>query len=193
MAKKKKEKLVAFEILSPDTIHPHTDRVCRNFVCYESDLRKRLDDEVRREDFRNNQKIQKDFDTICGYQTEAREGLGNLYLDMVSVTPANLEKSVKTTTPYIYRTRYYGESKTPDIYGTKSDAIAQIQKRVKTRRALMHYNGVTERADFNIDHIESLLGTLEEDTVEFDISPICRGELEGDMLLVTIFKNDMKV
>lgn len=190
MARKPKDKVMAFEILSPDTMHPHTERVCRNFICYNSKLKDTLVNEVRREEYKKDDKTLREFDIICGYQTEARDGLGNLGMDMVSVLPATLEKSVKSTTPYIYRTMDYSLNKPIETYGTKKEALAFIQKRIKTKNVIMHYNGVTEKCEFNIDHISSLLDTLEEDTIEFDIATLGRNT-EGDIILVTIFKNCM--
>ena len=193
MARKKKERLMAFEILSPDSLHPHTERVCRNFVAYENDVRRCLDEEIRKdkEYLKTDEKTKLEFDLIVGRQTELREGLGNLGIDMVSLVPISLEKSVKTTTPYIYRVRCYGEGRLDDSYGTRKEALTAIQRKIKTRRAIMHYNGVTERADFDIDHIDEIFNGLEEDTVEFDISQIGRNNMEGDIILVTIFKNRM--
>ena len=195
MARKKKERLMVFEILCPDTLHDTSDRVCRNFIAYEKDVRACLENEIRKEKeyLRTDEKTKREFDSIVGYQTELRDGLGNLGLDMISLVPITLEKSVKTTTPYIYRTGCYGEGRVEFTYGTKKEALAYIQKKIKVRRTVSHYNGVTERADFDIDHIDKLFDELEEDTIEFDISPIGRGGMEGDTIIVTIFKNDMKV
>lgn len=194
MARKKKDRLMAFEILSPDTLHPHTERVCRNFVCYESDVRTLLDVEIRNDKqyLKTDETTKHEFDIIAGRQTELREGLGNLGIDMVSLVPISLEKSVKTTTPYIYRVRCYGESKLADSYGTRKEALSYIQKKIKTRRVVMHHNGITEKCDFDINHIDEVFNDLEEDTIEFDISQIGRGNTEGDTILVTVFKNDMK-
>lgn len=186
---------MAFEILSPDTLHRHTERVCRNFIAYEGDVRSCLESEIRKEKeyLRNDENIKREFDLIVGRQTELRDGLGNLGLDMISLVPITLEKSVKTTTPYIYRTMDYSTSRPTIAYGTKKDALQTIQKKIKVRRTISHYNGITEKGDFDINHIEEVFNDLEEDTVEFDITPIGRNNMEGDTIIVTIFKNDMKV
>lgn len=190
---RKKEKIMAFDILQPDTLHPAYERICRNFVCYNTKVRECLADEIRRPELRNDPATGKEFDIICGYQTELRDGLGNLGLDLVSLVPISLEKTVKTTTPYIYRTMDYSQSKAPAVFGTKKDALQLIQKRVKTKNVLMHYNGITERREFDIDYIDEILGNLEEDTIDFDIEAIGRGDAEGDMILVSIYKNCLKM
>lgn len=193
MGRKKKERLMAFEVMSPDSLHPHTERVCRNFIAYENDVRRCLDEEIRtdKEYLKTDEKTKLEFDLIVGRQTELRDGIGNLGIDMVSLVPISLEKSVKTTTPYIYRVRCYGDGRPDDSYGTRKEALTAIQRRIKTRRAIVHYNGVTERMDFDIDRVDAIFNILEEDTVEFDISQIGRNNTEGDMVLVTIFKNRM--
>ena len=181
MGRKKKERLMAFEILSPDTLHPHTERVCRNFVCYEGDVRGMLDAEIRKDKqyLKTDENTKHEFDIIAGRQTELREGLGNLGLDMISLVPISLEKSVKTTTPYIYRIRCYGESKPTDSYGTRKEALSFIQKKIKTRRVIMHHNGITEKCDFDINHVDEVFNDLEEDTIEFDISRLGVGTPKG--------------
>ena len=191
MARKAKDQIVAFEVMSPDPMHPHTERVCRNFVCFKNSLKDNLVNEIRKEELRKDEKTLREFDVICGYQTEARDGLGNLGMDMVSITPAVLEKSVKVSTPYIYRTLDYSLNKPVETFGTKKDALSFIQKRIKTKNAIMHYNGVTEKCEFNVERLSSLFDTLEADTVEFDIATLGRNT-EGDIILVTIFKNCLK-
>ena len=189
---RKKEKIMAFDILQPDTLHPAYERICRNFVCYNTKVRECLAEEMRRLEYKNDQTTEKEFDTICGYQTELRDGLGNLGPNLISLSSISLEKTVKTTTPYIYRTMDYSQSKAPVVYGTKKDALQLIQKKIKTKNVIMHYNGVTERCEFDIDRIDEIFSGLEEDTIDFDIEPIGRGDIEGDIILVTVFKNDMK-
>ena len=193
MARKKKEKIMAFDVLQPDTLHAAHERICRNFICYDTKVKECLTEEIRRNELKNDPATEKEFDIICGYQTELRDGLGNLGLDLVSLLPVSLEKTVKTTTPYIYRTMDYSQSKAPAVFGTKKDALQLIQKRVKTKNVLMHYNGITERREFDIDYIDGILECLEEDTIDFDIEPIGRGDVEGDMILVSIYKNCLKV
>jgi hypothetical protein len=193
MAKKKKEKIMAFDTLQPDTLHPAYERICRNFVCYDTKVRECLAEEMRRPEYKNDQTTEKEFDIICGYQTELRGGIGNLGLDIVSLLPVTLEKTVKTTTPYIYRTIDYSQAKVPAVFGTRKDALQLIQKRVKTKNVLMHYNGITERRELDIDYIDKILEGLEEDTIDFDIEAIGRGDAEGDMILVSIYKNCLKM
>ena len=193
MARKKKERVMAFDVLSPDTLHPHNERVCRNFVCYEGKVSECLVNEIRRPELKNDEKTLREFKVLTGYQTEARDGLGNLGLDMVSLLPVTLESSVKTTTPYIYRTIYYGEGRPDETFCTRKDAISYIQKKIKTKNVVMHYNGMTERCELTSGYLEDLFAMLEPDTIEFDITAIGRGGIEGDSVLVTIYKNCMKV
>ena len=190
---RKKERIMAFDTLQPDTLHEATDRVCRNFVCFENKVKECLHTEDRRESWKNDAGREKEFDILTGYQTELRGGLGNLGRDLVSLLPVTLEKSVKTTTPYIYRTIDYSLSKAAVEFGTRKDALQLIQKKIKTKNVVMHYNGITERCEFDVDHIDEILGTLEEDTIDFDIEAIGRNDVEGDMILVSIYKNCLKV
>jgi hypothetical protein len=68
-----------------------------------------------------------------------------------------------------------------------------IQKKIKTKNVVMHYNGMTERCELDISQIDEILEGLEEDTIDFDIEPIGRGDVEGDTILVTVYKNCMKL
>ena len=192
MARKKKDRVMEFSTLQPDTLHKETQRICRNFICYESNVKNRLIESGRKDSWKHSEDIQHEFDILCGYQTELRGGIGNLGLDIVSLTPITLEKSVKSTTPYIYRTMDYGLGKPVETYGTKKDALAFIQKRIKTKNVIMHYNGNTERCVLDIEKINEILGTLEEDTIDFDISQVGRGGDDGEIILVTIYKNLLK-
>ena len=189
---RKKERIMAFETLQPDTLHAPTERVCRNFVCSEKNVRECLLNEGRTESWKHDPARETEFNALLSYQTELREGLGNIGIDMVSLLPVTLEKSVKSTTPYIYRTMDYSLNKPSVVFGTKKEALQLIQRKIKTKNVVMHYNGVTEKGEFDIARVEEILGTLEEETVEFDIEPIGRGGIEGDMVLVTIFKNCLK-
>ena len=189
---RKKERVMAFDVMQPDTLHAATERNCRNFICFEKNVRSFLDKECRRESWLHESTRDREINTLLGYQTELRDGVGELGMDVVSLLPITLEKSVKTTTPYIYRTIDYGAARPTAEYGTRKDAIDLIQKRIKTKGVVMHYNGITERGDLDFDRINEILGGLEEDTIDFDIEPIGRGDVEGDMILVTIYKNDMK-
>lgn len=192
MARKKKDRIMAFDVLQPDTLHPETQRICRNFVCYESKVKDCLVESDRKENWKHSADIQREFDIICGYQTELRGGLGNLGMDLISLIPVTLEKSVKSTTPYIYRTMDYSLNKPVETYGTKKDALAFIQKHIKTRNVIMHYNGVTERGELDLKRIEEIFDTIEDDTITFDIAQVGRGDVEGDIILVTIYKNLLK-
>ena len=186
---RKKDKIMAFEVISPDPLHPHNDRVCRNFVCYSSNVRKCLEQEVRKPEYMKDPTITREMDILTGYQTEARDGLGNLSCDLVSLTPAVLEKTVKSTTEYIYRTRDYSTHKPGDCFGTRKDALSLIQKRIKTKNVIIHYNGITEKCEFNVDALNDIFSKIEEDTVELDIAPLGRNDVEGEIILVTIYKN----
>ena len=190
---KKKERIMAFDILQPDTLHKATERICKNFVCFEKKVEECLMNEIRKPEHRNDENTLREFKVITGYQTELRDGLGNLGMDLVSLVPVTLEKSVKTTTPYIYRTMDYSLSKPVVSFGTKKDALQTIQKKIKTKNVIMHYDGNTERGELDIDHIDEILGTLEEDTIDFDIEALGRNDVEGDMILVSIYKNCLKV
>lgn len=188
---RKKERIMAFDTLQPDTLHRHTERVCRNFVCFEKNIRDCLDSQCRKDDWKHSNTSESEIKTLLGYQTELRDGLGNLGIDMVSLVPITLEKSVKTTTPYIYRTMDYSLSKPAIVFGTKKDALQTIQKKIKTKNVVMYYDGKMERCEFNIDYIDQILGTLEEDTIDFSIEPIGRNGMEGDTVMVSIYKNCM--
>ena len=190
---RKKEKVMAFDVMQPDTLHPATDRICRNFVCYDSKVKECLVSEDRKENWKHDIKIQKDFDILLGYQTELRGGLGNIGSDFVSLVPVTLEKTVKTTTPYIYRVTDYTLPRATETFGTKKDAIQYIQKKIKTKNVVIHYDGKTERCEMDPQHIDDILGTLEEDTIDFDIAQVGRGDVEGDIILITIYKNLLKV
>lgn len=192
MARKKKDRIMAFEVLQPDTLHPETQRICRNFVCYESNVKDCLVESDRRESWKHDENTQREFDIICGYQTELRGGMGNLGMDLVSLVPVTLEKSVKSTTPYIYRTMDYSLNKPVETYGTRKDALAFIQKHIKTKNVIMHYDGVTERGELDLKRIEEIFSTIETDTIEFDIAQVGRNDMEGDIILVTIYKNLLK-
>lgn len=191
MGRRKKDRIMAFEVLQPDTIHSSNGRICRNFVGYESDVRKLLEEEIRIPEKKNDKIIQKEFDIITGYQTEAREGMGNLGNDLISLLPIVLEKTVKTTTPYIYRIMDYGTGKLSQTFTTRKDAVSYIEKHIKTKTVIMHYNGKTDMQEFNQGYVDSILSTLEEDTIDFDVAQIGRGGEEGDIILLTIYKNKM--
>lgn len=190
---RKKERLMAFDTLQPDTKHEMTERVCRNFICFEKNVRECLMNEDINESWKHEEGREKEFDILLGYQTEARGGLGNLGSNLVSLLPVSLEKSVKSTTPYIYKTMDYSLSKPGEVFGTRKDALQTIQKKIKTKNVVMHYNGVTEKGEFDINRIDEILGTLEEETIDFDIEPIGRNDVEGDMMLVSIYKNCMNL
>lgn len=193
MGRKKKEQLMAFDVLQPDTLHKATERICRNFVCYDSKVKECLHNEIRRDEYKADQDTEREFGIICGYQTELRGGIGNLGMDVVSLLPVTLEKTVKTTTPYIYRVMDYNQTKATAMFGTRKDALQLIQKKIKTKNVVMHYDGTTERCELDIDRIDKILEGLEEDTIDFDIEPIGRGDAEGNMILVTVYKNCMKL
>lgn len=193
MGRKKKEQLMAFDVLQPDTLHKPTERICRNFICYDSKVKDCLHNEIRKDDHKTDKDTEREFDIICGYQTELRGGIGNLGMDLISLLPVTLEKTVKTTTPYIYRLIDYSQTKSSAIFGTRKDALQFIQKKIKTKNVVMHYNGMTERCELDISQIDEILEGLEEDTIDFDIEPIGRGDVEGDTILVTVYKNCMKL
>ena len=134
-----------------------------------------------------------EFDTLVGYQTELRGGLGCIGTDLVSLLPVTLEKTVKTTTPYIYGMLDYGQARASEVFCTRKEVLQYIQKKIKTKNVVMHYNGITERGELDTEHIDAILDGLESDTIDFDILPLGRGDTEGDIILVTVYKNCMKI
>lgn len=190
---RRKERIMAFDTLCPDTLHNSSERVCRNFVCFESKVRQCLESEDRKESWKQDPGRKREFDTITGYQTDARGGIGNLGTNLVCLTQAVLEKTVKASTPYIYKVTDYTTAKTQEIFCTRKDALDIIQKKIKSKNAVMHYNGNVERGEVDIPHINSLLSTLEPDTVDFDICSVGRNNTEGEMILLTIYKNCMSI
>jgi hypothetical protein len=190
---KRKERIMAFDTLQPDTLHNANERICRNFICSESKVGECLRSEDRNENWKQDPARVREFDSLTGYQTEARGGLGNIGQNLVSLVPVALEKDVKPSTPYIYKAISYGSSSSPVIYGSRKDIIQFIQKKIKTRNVVMHYDGKTEKGELDIEHINSLFNILEPDTIDFDIVSLGRNDTEGDAVLVTIYKNLLKV
>ena len=86
----------------------------------------------------------------------------------------------------------YSLNRPVEIYGTMKDALAFIQKHIKTKNVIMHYDGVTERGEFDLKRIEEIFAAIEADTVEFDIAQVGRNDMKGDIILVTIYRNLLK-
>ena len=193
MGRRKKARIMAFETLCPDSQNKPTWRTCRNFICTEDKVKDCIVGSMRKEAYKKDIGISRDIETLLSFKTELRNGIGNIGDDMVALGPVELNKSIKTTTPYIYRVIDYTQAKAPEIYGTKKDALDIIQKKIKTKNAIVCYNGTRDRIEFNIDEVSDILTTLEDDTIDFDICTVGRGDVEGDILLVTIFKNGLGI
>ena len=189
---RKKEKIMAFKTLQPDALHSPTERICRNFICFDKNVKDCLCNEDTKDAWKHDITIQREFDTLVGYQTELRGGLGSIGMDLVSLLPVTLEKSVKTTTPYIYGMLDYGQARASEVFCTRKEVLQYIQKHIKTKNVIMHYNGVTERGELDLKRIDEIFSTIETDTIEFDIAQVGRGDIEGDIILVTIYKNLLK-
>ena len=190
---RKKERIMAFKTLQPDTLHSPTERVCRNFICFEKNVKDCLCNEDMKDAWKHDVAIQREFDTLVGYQTELRGGLGCIGMDLVSLLPVTLEKTVKTTTPYIYSMLDYSQARASEVFCTRKEVLQYIQKKIKTKNVVMHYNGITERGELDTEHIDEIFDGLESDTIDFDILPLGRGDVEGDIILVTVYKNCMKI
>ena len=189
MGRRKKAKIMAFETLCADSLHAPIGRTCRNFICYEDRVRENISNSFRKDAYKKDIGIERDIDTLLSFKTELRDGIGNIRDDMISLIPVEVNKSVKPGIEYVYRVKDCTLAKPIDIYGTKKDALDYIQKKIKTKNALVCYNGNREKREFNIEDIDGILATLEEDTIDFDICSLGRGDAESDILLVTIFKN----
>ena len=189
MGRRKKAKIMAFETLCADSLHAPLGRTCRNFICYEDKVKDNILESFRKDSYRKEVGIVRDIDTLLSFKTELRDGIGNIRDDMVSLVPIEVNKTVKPGVSYIYRVKDYTLAKPTDFYGTKKDILDFMQKKIKTKNIMVCYNGVRERREFNVDEISDILSGLEEDTIDFDICPLGRGDAEGDILLITIFKN----
>ena len=189
---RKKDKVMAFDTLQPDSLRIPSGRVCRNFICYESKVKDCLVEEDIEESWKHDAGRTKEFDTLVGYQTEARGGIGNLGNDIISLIPVTLEKSVKPSVEYIYRIFDYGTSKNDGIYCTKKEAVQYVQRKIKSKNVRLVYGGKVEKAELDIGGIDSILSELEPETLDFGIIPLGRGDVEGDMILLTIYKNLLK-
>lgn len=189
---RKKKKIVSMEVLEINSMWDYRNsKALRNFVCYEEDV----EDTVKEMDTKETWKHEKDYEKQLKRvlaPSGTRNASNSLYSDDVAYEEVKLPSTIKPATKYIYKVYDYCDGKVSSEYGTQKDALAYINKKIKTKSAYVSYNGRNGRIEYSQKAVGEILGWLEDTTSQFSIEPLGRSGDTGEMILVSIFKNRLK-
>lgn len=191
MAKKKK-KVISLEVLEINATWDY--RVAKslmNFICSEEDAEKTVQDMDTKELWKHENGYQKAVKAIL-----APEGTRNsssiFFGDDVSVEEVKLPLSMKTIPEYVYKIYDYTGEKCVTEYGTQKDVLAYLSKKLKSKYALVTYNGKTRKIEYSPKAVSSILKELAETTSQLNIEPIGRSGNTDTTIMVSTFKNCVK-
>ncbi len=186
---RKKERIVSLEVIEPNSTWDYRKtRLLSNFICAQGDAEKA----VRDADLRDARKNMADYDEEVR-AILAPAGTRNhsdvFYTDDVNVEEVKLPASVKPSTKYVYKVYDYTGDRSVTEYGTQKDALAYIAKKIRTKHALVTYNGVSGKVENTAKNITTIMNEIEKTTSQLAIEPVGRSGVTEDSILVSVFKN----
>lgn len=189
---RKVDKIISLEVSEPNSAWDYRQsKILNNFVCKKSDA----ENTVQRMDRKDYWRTEKRFvDEVKGILAEpgTRNASNLFFTDEVNIEEVKLPSSVKSSTKYIYKVYGYSGDKLDTEYGVQKDALAFINRRIKTKYVYVTYNGVSEKMEYDQKAVAAILNGLEETTSPFEIEPIGRSGNTEDSICVSIFKNCIK-
>lgn len=188
---RKKQQIMAFESLQPDTLHPNR-MIVRNFISSKDTVRRYLEEEDRDGLSSMEPRIGEDFDKLLSFKTELRGGAGNIGSDDVFLEEVKLDPSVKPTTDFIWKVFDYGGSNRLLTYTCPKKAVDYVKRKIKTKIVEICYDGIKERCEFTPEKLEEIMSKVQDETIDISIIPIGRGGVENEMILMVPFKNHLK-
>jgi len=178
---------MAFETLCPNTlVKPST--ICRNFICYEEKVMENLQKEDRKEAYKHDENIQRDFNAVVSFKTQIRNGMATVGADDVCLEPVSLDAETKKC-KYIYKLCDWGDLKKTPIFGSREKITKEIFRRVKSGQILLNFLGKTNKETLTEDMISRIFDEAQIETYDVNIVPLGKNNTEGDIIGVTIFKN----
>ena len=67
-----------------------------------------------------------------------------------------------------------------------------MNKKIKVKTVAFNYNGITETCEYSTEKLEAIMDEMQDDTIDICITPIGRGGVEGDMILLVPYKNHLR-
>ena len=190
---RKVEKIVSLEVIEPNSTWDYREtKVLNNFICKKDDVERVIQDMDRRDYWKHKKGYTEEVKAILA-PAGTRNASSVFFDDDVNVEEIKLPPNVKDNTKYIYKVYDYAGEKLNTEYGTQKDAVACISKKIKTKYAYVTYNGETRRIECTPKAVADILTGLEETTSQFEIESVSRSGNTSDAVLVTIFKNRIKI
>lgn len=189
---RKKQPVMAFETLQPDSLRPNKT-IVRNFICYKDKVKDFLIAEDKEGRCNREKEIWNDFEKLLSFKTELRGGAGNIGSDDVFLEEIKLAPCVKPNTDFIWRVTDYGVSSNKFTYTNRKNAVSEVNKKIKVKTVAFNYNGITETCEYSTERLEAIMDEMQDDTIDICITPIGRGGVEGDMILLVPYKNHLKL
>ena len=189
---RKKEKILSLEVVETNSTWDYRKtRILNNFVCKANDAERTIQDMDQKEYWKHEKNYTDEMKAILA-QPGTRGASNVFFSDDVNVEEVKLPASVKPGTKYIYKIYDYTGDKVSTEYGTQKDVLAYIGKKVKTKYVHVTYNGKGTKIEYSPKTVTDILNEQEKTTSQFEIEPIGRSGVTGDIILVSIFKNCIK-
>ena len=189
---RKKEKILSLEVAEVNSMWDYRPaRILTNFICKADDAERTIQDMDRKECWKHEKNYTSAVKSILA-QPGTRNASNVFYTDEVHVEEVKLPATVKAGTKFIYKVYDYSGDKVSTEYGTQKDILAYIGKRIKTKYAYVTYNGKSGKIEYTPKAVTEILDGLEESTSQFEIEPVGRSGVTGDMIFITTFKNCIK-
>ena len=189
---RKKEKILSLEVSEVNSTWDYRgSRILTNFICKADDAERTIQDMDRKEYWKHEKDYTSETKAILA-QPGTRNASNVFFTDDVNVEEVKLPATVKTGMKYVYKIYDYSGDKVNTEYGTQKDILAYISKRIKTKYAYVTYNGKSSKIEYTPKAVIEILSDLEETTSQFEIEPVGRSGVTGDMIFVTTFKNCIK-
>lgn len=190
---RKVEKIISLEVVEPNSMWDYREtKGLTNFICKKDEAERVLQDMDRRDYWRHKKNY---VDEVKGILAPAgtRNSSVVFFADDVNVEEIKLPSNIKDSTKYIYKVYDYVGEKLNTEYGTQKEALACISKKIKTKYAYVTYNGETRKIECTPKAITDILNELEKTTSQFEIESVSRSGDTSDAVLITIFKNCIKI
>ena len=189
---KRKKKVITLEVLEPNSTWDYREsRILNNFVCTEDGIDKAMIASDKGEYWKHEKNYVKEKTSI--FAKKGTRGASDVFFtDSVAVEETKLPSSIKSGTKYVYKVYDYFDDKLNTEIGTQKDIVSYITKKIKTKYALVNYNGQDQKIEYAPKAITGILDGLEETTSQFTIEPYGRSGNTGDVIMVSIFKNYVK-
>lgn len=189
---RKKIKYLSLEVVEANSTWDYRkSRSVKNFICKEDDFETTMTDMLTKETYKHDKHLKDEMKGVLAPKG-TRNASDLFFGDTVNVEEVKLPASIKSSTDFVYKVSDYSNDKLNTEYGAIKDAIAYINKKIKTKYAYVSYDGETKRIENNPKAVTDILNELKDTTSVFTIEASGRSGVTDNFIIISTFKNEIR-